>query len=74
MGKPSEKEILAALSQVQDPELHRDIVSLNMVRDLRVDSDRVSLKIVLTTPACPLSDSIKEEVERASWPCRAWPR
>ena len=65
MGKPSEQEILAALSQVQDPELHRDIVSLNMVRDLRVDSDRVSLRIVLTTPACPLSGPIKEEAERA---------
>jgi ATP-binding protein involved in chromosome partitioning len=64
MGKLSEKEILAALRQVQDPELHRDIVSLNMVRDLRIDRDRVSLKLVLTTPACPLSDSIKEEVER----------
>jgi ATP-binding protein involved in chromosome partitioning len=64
MGKPSDQEILAALSQVQDPELHRDIVSLNMVRDLRVDSGRVSLKLVLTTPACPLSGPIKEEVER----------
>jgi ATP-binding protein involved in chromosome partitioning len=64
MGKPSEQEILAALSRVQDPELHRDIVSLNMVRDLRVDGDRVSLRVVLTTPACPLSSSIKEEVER----------
>jgi len=65
MGKPSEQEILAALSRVQDPELHRDIVSLNMVRDLRVDGDRVSLRVVLTTPACPLSGPIKEEVERA---------
>ena len=64
MGKPSEQEILAALSQVQDPELHRDIVSLNMVRDLRVDNGRVSLRIVLTTPACPLSGPIKEEVEK----------
>jgi ATP-binding protein involved in chromosome partitioning len=64
MSKPSEQEILAALSRVQDPELHRDIVSLNMVRDLRVDGDRVSVKIVLTTPACPLSGAIKEEVER----------
>ena len=65
MGKPSEEEILAALSQVQHPELHRDIVSLNMVRDLRVDGGRVSMKIVLTTPACPLSGPIKEEIEKA---------
>jgi ATP-binding protein involved in chromosome partitioning len=65
MGKPSEQDILAALSQVQDPELHRDIVSLNMVRDLKVEDDHVSLRIVLTTPACPLSASIKEEVKKA---------
>jgi len=65
MRKPSEEEILAALSQVEDPELHRDIVSLNMVRDLRVEGDRVSLRVVLTTPACPLSDVIKEAVEKA---------
>jgi ATP-binding protein involved in chromosome partitioning len=65
MARPSEKEILAALSQVEDPELHRDIVSLNMVRDVRIDGDHVSLRVVLTTPACPLSGAIKEAVEEA---------
>jgi ATP-binding protein involved in chromosome partitioning len=65
MAKPSKDEILAALGQVQDPELHRDIVSLDMVRDLKVDSDRVSLRVVLTTPACPLSAAIRQEVEKA---------
>ena len=65
MGKPSEEEILAALRQVEDPELHRDIVSLNMVRDLKIDGDRVSVRIVLTTPACPVSDLIKEAVDKA---------
>src|SRR3989304_4055961 len=64
MAKPSKDEILAALGQVQDPELHRDIVSLDMVRDLKVDSDRVSLRVVLTTPACPLSGAIRQEVEK----------
>ena len=65
MEEPGEQEILAALSKVQDPELHRDIVSLKMVRDVKIDGGRVSLKIVLTTPACPLSGPIKEEVEKA---------
>ena len=62
MAKPSKDEILAALSQVQDPELHRDIVSLNMVHDVNVDGGRVALKVVLTTPACPLKDEIERNI------------
>ncbi len=65
MAKPSEQEIIAALSRVEDPELHRDLVSLNMVRDVKVEGDHVSLRVVLTTPACPLSGTIKGEVEKA---------
>lgn len=62
---PNEAEILKALSRVNDPELHRDIVSLGMVRDLKVDGSRVSLTVVLTTPACPLKAEIEEDVRRA---------
>jgi ATP-binding protein involved in chromosome partitioning len=63
---PQERDLLAALRKVEDPELHRDIVSLGMVRDLRLSSDGgVSLRVVLTTPACPLSGAIKEAVEGA---------
>lgn len=47
---------MAALSKVNDPELHRDIVSLNMVRDLSITDGIASFTIVLTTPACPLKD------------------
>ncbi len=47
---------MAALSKVNDPELHRDIVSLNMVRDLSIEDGVASFTIVLTTPACPLKD------------------
>src|SRR3972149_5515671 len=65
MGRPTEQDIMSALSQVEDPELHRDIVFLGMVQDLRIDGDRVSLKVVLTTPACPLTAMIKESVEKA---------
>jgi len=61
----TEQQVLDALSQVEDPELHRDIVSLNMVRDVAIDNGRVSLRVVLTTPACPVSGPIKEAVESA---------
>jgi ATP-binding protein involved in chromosome partitioning len=56
---------LDALKKVMDPELRRDIVSLNMVKDLRVDGTAVSLQVELTTPACPLKDTIGKDVEGA---------
>jgi ATP-binding protein involved in chromosome partitioning len=62
---PSEEEVMTALSKVEDPELHRDIVSLGMVKDLKVEGGDISLRVVLTTPACPLKDVIKQAVERA---------
>ncbi|MBN8639717.1 MAG: Mrp/NBP35 family ATP-binding protein [Anaerolineae bacterium] len=49
-------QVMAALSTVIEPELHRDIVSLNMVRDLEIVGDTVTFTIVLTTPACPLKN------------------
>jgi ATP-binding protein involved in chromosome partitioning len=49
-------QVMSALSTVIEPELHRDIVSLNMVRDLHVEDGVASFTIVLTTPACPLKD------------------
>ena len=49
-------QVMAALSTVIEPELHRDIVSLNMVRDLEVVGDTATFTIVLTTPACPLKN------------------
>jgi len=54
-----------ALSTVMEPELHRPITSLNMVRDLRIDDGTVGMRIVLTTPACPLRDRIHTDVEAA---------
>jgi ATP-binding protein involved in chromosome partitioning len=56
---------LEALRKVMDPELHRDLVSLHMVKDLRVDGSTVSLQVELTTPACPLKDRIGQDVESA---------
>jgi ATP-binding protein involved in chromosome partitioning len=59
------KTALDALKKVLDPELRRDIVSLGMVKDLRVEQGAVSLKVELTTPACPLKDTISRDVEAA---------
>jgi len=57
--------VLAALSKVMDPDLHKDLVTLKMIRDLDVKDGAVSFKIMLTTPACPLKNEIKESAEAA---------
>jgi ATP-binding protein involved in chromosome partitioning len=59
------EQIKQALTSVNDPELHRDIVTLNMVKDIRYDAGRVDVTIELTTPACPLKDQIQADVTRA---------
>jgi ATP-binding protein involved in chromosome partitioning len=63
--QPSEEQVLAALRQVMDPELQRDIVSLGMIRDLRLKGGHVRFKFVLTTPACPLRDELQRWAEEA---------
>ena len=52
--------ILQALSNVQEPDLGQDLVTLNMVRDVKVDGNAVSFTVVLTTPACPLKEMIEK--------------
>jgi ATP-binding protein involved in chromosome partitioning len=61
----SKETVLAALSKVQEPELHRDLVTLNMIRDLEIKGDTVNFTIVLTTPACPLRGRIEQEAKAA---------
>jgi ATP-binding protein involved in chromosome partitioning len=61
----SESAIYEALRSVQEPELGRDIVTLNMVKDIAISGSDVSLKIELTTPACPLKDEIERNVHSA---------
>jgi len=63
-----QQAVLEALRTVNDPELHRDIVSLNMVRGLKVDGGAVSFELVLTTPACPLKETIDRDVRAALGP------
>lgn len=53
------EEVLKALSNVQEPDLGKDLVTLNMVKDIAIDGNKVSFTVVLTTPACPLKDMIK---------------
>ena len=53
------ENVLQALSRVIEPDLKKDLVSLGMIRDLEVADRRVSFSVVLTTPACPLKESIK---------------
>ena len=52
------EDILMALSNVQEPDLGKDLVTLNMVKDIKIDANNVSFTVVLTTPACPLKDLI----------------
>jgi ATP-binding protein involved in chromosome partitioning len=61
----TEQAVIQALSTVQDPEIHRDLVSLNMIRDVRVEGANVSFEVVLTTPACPLKTQIERECRDA---------
>src|SRR5688572_6739118 len=63
---PLDKEqVIAALRKVQDPELFKDIVTLNMVKDVRVDGSTVFVTVELTTPACPLKEKIEQDVRAA---------
>ncbi|HWP24009.1 MAG TPA: Mrp/NBP35 family ATP-binding protein [Candidatus Binatia bacterium] len=59
------EQVLQALRKVQDPELHRDIVSLGMVKDLAVSNGNVAFTVELTTPACPLRETIETDCKRA---------
>ncbi|MBA2526971.1 MAG: Mrp/NBP35 family ATP-binding protein [Pyrinomonadaceae bacterium] len=62
MAQLTEQLVLDALRQIQDPDLHKDIVTLGFIKDLKIDAGNVSFRIVLTTPACP----VKEEMEGAA--------
>jgi len=55
--------VLDVLRTVQDPDLHRDIVSLGFVKDLEIAGSKVAFKVELTTPACPVKDQLKAECE-----------
>ena len=62
---PSEQSILGALRTVNDPDLHKDIVTLNFIKDLKIDDGKVSFTIELTTPACPVKDRMEQWAREA---------
>src|SRR3990172_4902811 len=64
-GEVSKEAVLAALRQIQDPDLHRDIVTLGFVPDgdVNICGENVSVKITLTTPACPVREEMKKQAE-----------
>ncbi|MFM8485863.1 MAG: metal-sulfur cluster assembly factor, partial [Bacteroidota bacterium] len=64
-GSISEEQVLQALRGVKDPDLHKDIVTLNMIRDMAICGGIVKFRFVLTTPACPVRDQLKFEAEKA---------
>lgn len=57
----TEKNILQALSHVQEPDLKKDLVTLGMIRDVAIEDGRVSFTVMLTTPACPLKEKIRKD-------------
>jgi ATP-binding protein involved in chromosome partitioning len=61
----TEVAILQALSNVQEPDLGKDLVTLNMVKDVKINGNDVSFTIVLTTPACPMKDMMRTASENA---------
>ncbi len=63
--KLSPEQVLESLRVVMDPDLHRDIVSLNFIKDLRIEGSKVGFSIELTTPACPVKEQMKTQAETA---------
>jgi ATP-binding protein involved in chromosome partitioning len=61
----TETAVLEALKAVHDPDLHRDIVSLKFIKNLRIEGGRVAFSIELTTPACPVKDQMREQARAA---------
>ncbi|MGF1637871.1 MAG: Mrp/NBP35 family ATP-binding protein [Cyclobacteriaceae bacterium] len=61
----SKEEVYQALSTVKDPDLGKDLVTLNMIKNVEIEPGRLSFSVVLTTPACPLKEQIKQDCLRA---------
>ena len=64
-GELTEAAVMGALATVNDPELHKDLVTLGMVKDVKIEGGEVRVVVELTTPACPLKDKIEGDVRAA---------
>jgi ATP-binding protein involved in chromosome partitioning len=65
MSGPTKEQVIDILRTVNDPELHRDLVALEMVKNVAVNDGRVNVHVELTTPACPLKATIHDDVTKA---------
>lgn len=59
------EQVFSALRYVEDPDLKKDLVSLNMIEDLKIEGNKVSFSVVLTTPACPMKDMLENACRNA---------
>jgi ATP-binding protein involved in chromosome partitioning len=65
MSQITRETVLAALGKVEDPDLHEDLVTLGMVRDIEIKDEAVSFTVMLTTPACPMRGKIEKDCREA---------
>lgn len=61
----TQEQVYSALRHVEDPDLKKDLVTLNMIEDLKIDGNKISFSVVLTTPACPLKDMLQNACRNA---------
>ncbi len=61
----TKEQILNALSYVEEPDLKKDLVTLNMIQNIQIEENKVSFDVILTTPACPLKDHIEHACRNA---------
>lgn len=61
----TKEEVLKALSYVEDPDFKKDLVTLNMIKDIEITKDALSFSVVLTTPACPMKDHLENACRNA---------
>ena len=59
------EQVMSSLRKVIDPELHKDIVSMGMIKEMAINNDKVSFTLELTTPACPFNSEIEQDVRNA---------
>lgn len=61
----TEEQVLAALRNVEDPDLKKDLVTLNMIKELKIEDRKIGFTLELTTPACPMKDMLKNACTNA---------
>lgn len=61
----TQEQVLQALGNVEEPDLKKDLVTLNMIQDIKIDGNKLSFSVILTTPACPLKGLIENACRNA---------